>query len=121
MVYALRLLDGVSFAVAGIPFDMVTWLHLRRHHLWRTIKEVGLLSEDHLPPSNILHEDLTGFRCAALMQVRSICEKSPMSVCDQCLPDWKVGRRWANCDLLDSYGRLCVQKPGEHKMAAGPL
>ena len=30
---------------------MVTWLHLRTHHLWRTIKEVGLLSEDHLPQS----------------------------------------------------------------------
>ena len=28
---------------------LVTWLHLRTHHLWRTIKEVGLLSEDHLP------------------------------------------------------------------------
>ena len=28
---------------------MVTWLHLRTHHLWRTIKQVGLLSEDHLP------------------------------------------------------------------------
>ena len=30
---------------------MATWLHLRTHHLWRTIKEVGLLSEDHLPQS----------------------------------------------------------------------
>ena len=30
---------------------LVTWLHLRTHHLWRTIKEVGLLSEDHLPQS----------------------------------------------------------------------
>ena len=28
---------------------MVTWLHLRTHHLWRTIKEVALLSEDHVP------------------------------------------------------------------------
>ena len=28
------------------------WLDLRTHHLWRTIKEVGLLfSEDHLPQS----------------------------------------------------------------------
>jgi len=27
------------------------WLHLRTHHLWRIIKEVGLLSEDHLPQS----------------------------------------------------------------------
>ena len=26
--------------------SMVTWLHLRTHHLWRTIKEVGLLSQD---------------------------------------------------------------------------
>ena len=26
-------------------------MHLRTHHLWRTIKEVGLLSEDHLPQS----------------------------------------------------------------------
>ena len=25
--------------------SLVTWLHLRTHHLWRTIKEVGLLSE----------------------------------------------------------------------------
>ena len=24
---------------------VVTWLHLRTHHLWRAIKEVGLLSE----------------------------------------------------------------------------
>ena len=31
--------------------SMVTWLHLRTHHLWRTIKEVGLLSEDHRPQS----------------------------------------------------------------------
>ena len=31
--------------------EEVTWLHLRTHHLWRTIKEVGLLSEDHLPQS----------------------------------------------------------------------
>ena len=31
--------------------QLVTWLHLRTHHLWRTIKEVGLLSEDHLPQS----------------------------------------------------------------------
>ena len=30
---------------------MATWLHLRTHHLWRTIKEVGLLSDDHLPQS----------------------------------------------------------------------
>ena len=28
---------------------LVTWLHLRTHHLWRSIKEVGLFSEDHLP------------------------------------------------------------------------
>ena len=28
--------------------QMFTCLHLRTHHLWRTIKEVGLLSEDHL-------------------------------------------------------------------------
>ena len=31
--------------------SMVTWLHLRTHHLWRTMKEVGLLSEDRLPQS----------------------------------------------------------------------
>ena len=30
---------------------MVTWLHLRTHHFWRTLQEVGLLSEDHLPQS----------------------------------------------------------------------
>ena len=28
---------------------LVTWLHLRTHHFWHTTKEVGLITEDHLP------------------------------------------------------------------------
>ena len=34
------------FTFAYLP--MVTWIRIRTHHLWRTIKEVGLLSEDQL-------------------------------------------------------------------------
>ena len=33
----------------------VTRLHLRTHHLWLTIKEVGLLSKDHLPTHMSTH------------------------------------------------------------------
>ena len=40
-----------QIAVNICMIGMVTWLHLRTHHLWRTIKKVGLLSEDHLPQS----------------------------------------------------------------------
>jgi len=38
---------GVYSNLAGVWVSMllVTWLHLRTHHLWRTMKEVGLLSD----------------------------------------------------------------------------
>ena len=42
------MIGGANIVVSYHPPTMVTWLHLRTHHLWRTIKEVGLLSEDHL-------------------------------------------------------------------------
>ena len=44
--HAVYLADSSAIAVC-----MITWLQLRTYHLWRTNKEVGLFSEDHLPQS----------------------------------------------------------------------
>ena len=56
---------------------MVTWLHLRTHHLWRTIKEVGLLSEDHLPQCSSSNTGET------LQEAYSMCLKATMSTLHQ--------------------------------------
>eukprot|EP00882_Tetradesmus_deserticola_P024811 GHRQ01027139.1.p1 GENE.GHRQ01027139.1~~GHRQ01027139.1.p1 ORF type:complete len:210 (+),score=76.41 GHRQ01027139.1:421-1050(+) len=47
-------------------------------------------------------------------QVRSICEEMSMDGCERCMPSWQAGRTWASCDLLDTYGLLCYQMPGQH-------
>ena len=50
MMFHLAVLSCDSLWPCG-ACGMVTWLHLRTNHLWRTIKEIGLLTEDHLPQS----------------------------------------------------------------------
>jgi hypothetical protein len=36
-----------------------------------------------------------------------------MDGCEECMPSWEAGKKWADCDLLDVYGRLCDAMPGE--------
>lgn len=28
------------------------------------------------------------------------------------MPSWQAGKKWADCDLLDTYSWLCYQMPG---------
>ena len=77
---------------------MVTWLHLRTYHLLRTIKEVGLLNEDHLPQSmtrpvqllnqtihlrpntsHFAHYTISGIEGVAAMPC-SVCVTSPVFI-----------------------------------------
>lgn len=48
----------------------------------------------------------------ATPQVRSICEEMTMDGCERCMPSWQAGKKWADCDLLDTYSYLCYQMPG---------
>lgn len=50
--------------------------------------------------------------CCAVLQVRSICEEMTMDGCERCMPSWQEGKKWADCDLLDTYSYLCYQMPG---------
>lgn len=50
-----------------------------------------------------------------LLQVRSICEEMTMDGCERCMPSWQAGKKWADCDLLDTYSWLCYQMPGGWK------
>lgn len=47
-----------------------------------------------------------------LPQVRSICEEMTMDGCERCMPSWQAGKKWGQCDLLDTYSYLCYQMPG---------
>jgi hypothetical protein len=35
-----------------------------------------------------------------------------MDGCERCMPSWQEGKKWADCDLLDTYSYLCYQMPG---------
>lgn len=35
-----------------------------------------------------------------------------MDGCERCTPSWQAGKKWADCDLLDTYSYLCYQMPG---------
>lgn len=35
-----------------------------------------------------------------------------MDGCERCMPSWQAGKKWGQCDLLDTYSYLCYQMPG---------
>jgi hypothetical protein len=47
-----------------------------------------------------------------LLQVRAICEAKDQPGCEQCMPSWKAGKTWGDCDLLAVYSGLCSSSPG---------
>jgi len=48
------------------------------------------------------------------LQVRAICEAKPTGQgCAECLPAWKEGKTWSDCNLLATYSNLCAADPSE--------
>jgi hypothetical protein len=35
------------------------------------------------------------------------------------MPSWQAGKKWADCDLLDTYSYLCYQMPGGYLCVKG--
>jgi hypothetical protein len=48
------------------------------------------------------------------LQVRAICDAKPKAAgCADCGADWNAGKKWASCNLLDTYSRQCGADPSE--------
>ena len=78
---------------------LVTWLHLRTHHTWRTVKEVGLLSEDHLPQSMTQPGAAPVFWCRGVPVERYSSRETAIAY-------WGIGLYWGRAVSNNKKGHL---------------